>query len=58
MPAVGRFHCIFLTEGFGEKCKQTELALNIIQNIILVEKTHFPFIIVKLQHREPANNCF
>ena len=37
----------FLGKGFHEKCKHTEIALNIIQNSILVQKTHFPFIIVE-----------
>ena len=32
--------------GFREKCKRTEIALNIIQSN-LVQKPHFPFIIVE-----------
>ena len=36
---------IFLSKGFGEKCKHTELALNFVQ--ILVKKTYFPFILVE-----------
>ena len=37
----------FLSEGFGEKCKHTELVLNFIENNILVTKTYFTFIILK-----------
>ena len=37
---------IFLSEGFGEKCKHTEVALNFIQKQYFSEKTHFPFIIL------------
>ena len=38
----------FLSEGFGEKCKHTELVLNFIENNILVKKkTYFTFIILK-----------
>ena len=33
----------FLSKGFGEKCNHTELALNFVQNSILVKKKHiFP----------------
>ena len=34
--------CIFLSKGLDGKCKQTELALNFIRNIILAKKTIFP----------------
>ena len=38
---------IFLSEGFGEKCKHKELALTLFKNNILVKKIYFPFIILK-----------
>ena len=39
------FLWIFLSKGFDEKCKQTELAS--FKNSILAKKTHFLFIIVE-----------
>ena len=41
------FLWIFLGKGFREKCKHIEIALNIIQKQNLVQKNHFPFIIVE-----------
>ena len=42
------FLWIFIRQGFREKCEYTEIALNIIQKqYILVQKTHFSFIIVE-----------
>ena len=38
---------ISLSEGFGEKCKHTQLALNFIQKQYFSLKTYFPFIILK-----------
>ena len=38
------FFWIFLSKGFEEKCKQTKLALNFIQNSILGKKHVFPLI--------------
>ena len=35
---------LFLSKGFDEKCKQTKLALNFIQNSILGKKHVFPLI--------------
>ena len=49
---------LFLSKGFGEKCKLTESALISFINSILVKMTHFAFILVKHQHREPAKSCF
>ena len=37
----------FLSKGFDEKCKHTELALNFVQKEYFSWKTHFLFIIVK-----------
>ena len=37
----------FLSEGFSEKCKHTESALNFTQKQYFSQKTHFPFIILK-----------
>ena len=53
------FLWIFIRQGFREKCEHSEIASNIIQKqYILVQKTHFPFIIVEQQHRESAKSCF
>ena len=50
---------LFLSKGFGKKCKPTEFALNFVKNSILVKKkTHFPFILVEQEHREPGKSCF
>ena len=38
---------LFLSKGFGKKCKHTELALNFVQKQNLVKKTHSPFILVE-----------
>ena len=35
---------IFLSEGFGEKCKHKELALKFIQKQCLVKKLIFPLL--------------
>ena len=47
-------------KGFGEKCKQTELALSFVkkENSILVKKTSLPFILVEKERREPGKSCF
>ena len=46
---------IFLSGDFGKKCKHTELTLNFIhKQHFSQKKKHFPFIILKQQHREPA----
>ena len=52
------FYEYFLSEGFSEKCKHTESALNFTQKQYFSQKTHFPFIILKQQHREPSKICF
>ena len=41
------FYGLLFGKGFREKCKHTELALNSFKNSILVQKKHFPFIIVE-----------
>ena len=47
MLKSNNFYGLFFSKGFREKCKHTELVLNFTQNNILVQKTHFPFIIVE-----------
>ena len=41
------FMNVFLSEGFGEKCKHSELALNFIEKQYFSYKAYFPFITLK-----------
>ena len=41
---------------FAEKFKHTELIL--FKNSNLVKETHFLFILIEYQHRDPTKNCF
>ena len=48
----------FLSKGFDEKCKPTELALNFVKKQYFSLKKHFPLILIEWEQREPGKSCF
>ena len=49
----------FLSKGLSKEYKHRKLALNFVKkHNFSLKKTHFPFILVEQEHREPGKSCF